>query len=86
MYVSTRASRNTRIGGGPLFWLFAAPFILIGYAMIGAFIVASVAVAFIITGIKALLAKDSSRSLSAGDPDDEALATLAVHGLRRGHR
>ncbi|HXT90113.1 MAG TPA: hypothetical protein VN714_12745 [Trebonia sp.] len=48
MRVTARTSRNTRISGGPVFWLLAGPFILTGYLLIGAFMLLSIAGAAIV--------------------------------------
>jgi hypothetical protein len=62
MYLSARSSRTTRIGGGPLFWLFGGPFILVGYALMGAFILASIIGAAVVAGVLALIAKASTET------------------------
>lgn len=47
-YASVRAGRNTRIGGGPLFWLIAGPFVAMGYLLVWAYVGACVLGAFLL--------------------------------------
>lgn len=54
-YASVRASRHTRIGGGPVFWLVVGPFVLAGYMLAGLYIIASLLVVTLATAIGGLL-------------------------------
>lgn len=54
MNVSARAGRNTRVSGGPIFWLFAGFFYMILWVGIALYVAAVLTVVLLGTGVKAL--------------------------------